>query len=139
MKPTFTYHFRDEPQFRTAADRAWTANYLHACRRNGRYTVRRIASGYYLITLEYPADSPTAVLQQFSVSIPSNAANPDPVGFQFCDAVLRAAAAADEFMLPQTVYRDAESGGWWHTHALADRLQRAPDVAVTMIPAGYFT
>lgn len=50
-KPYFTYHFRDEPQFRSRAEREWVANYLSACRRNGRYLVARLAPGVYTVTM----------------------------------------------------------------------------------------
>lgn len=46
--------------------------------------------------------------------------------------------AADQFRLPQTVYRDGESGGYWHTNPFADRLRNA-EVIVTYLPANYFT
>lgn len=45
--------------------------------------------------------------------------------------------AADRHGLPQTVYRDQDSGGWWHTNALAPRLTRA-EVAFTALPTRYF-
>jgi hypothetical protein len=50
-----------------------------------------------------------------------------------------AEAAADKHGLPQTLYSDAESCGWWHTNALANRVH-APGVLlhVTILPANYF-
>ena len=39
--------------------------------------------------------------------------------------------------MPQTVYRDSESGGWWHIHPDANRLHKA-EVHVTFLPANYF-
>lgn len=52
-----------------------------------------------------------------------------------------AMAAADRFStqgsMPQTVYRDDESGGWWHIHAFAQRLNKA-EVHTTFLPANYF-
>jgi len=53
-------------------------------------------------------------------------------------AVACAMAAADRIGLPQTVYRDADSGGWWHTNSLAPRLERA-ELHATYLPANYFT
>ncbi|MGT2457708.1 hypothetical protein ACU4GI_32930 [Cupriavidus basilensis] len=49
-----------------------------------------------------------------------------------------ATRAADTHGLPQTVFRDKDSCGWWHTNSLAGRLDRA-ELAVTMLPARYFT
>lgn len=45
--------------------------------------------------------------------------------------------AADEYRLPQTVFRDADSCGWWHTNPFATRLQRAK-LHVTILPRNYF-
>ncbi len=39
--------------------------------------------------------------------------------------------------MPQTVYRDGESGGWWHINPYANRLHKA-EVHVTFLPANYF-
>jgi hypothetical protein len=46
--------------------------------------------------------------------------------------------AADTYDMPQTVYKDADSGGWWHTHAFANRLAHA-QVHATMLNARYFS
>lgn len=55
--------------------------------------------------------------------------------------VTEALAAASRFSnacgLPQTVYKDESSGGWWHTNSLADRLRRA-EVIQTVLPENFF-
>lgn len=53
------------------------------------------------------------------------------------EAIVCAEQAANESMLPQTVFRDAESGGWWHTHAMALRLAKAECIR-TVLPVRYF-
>lgn len=45
---------------------------------------------------------------------------------------------ADQCGLPQTIYRNADSGGWWHTNALAPLLQKS-EVSVTVLPVRYFS
>lgn len=45
---------------------------------------------------------------------------------------------ADKCGLPQTIYRNADSGGWWHTNALAPLLQKS-EVSVTVLPVRYFS
>lgn len=55
------------------------------------------------------------------------------------DAAIGAAhRGADLSGLPQTVYRDGDSCGWWHTNALADRLRKA-QLMLTVLPARYFS
>ncbi len=54
------------------------------------------------------------------------------------EAIQMARRSADETGLPQTVYRDGDSGGWSHTNAFANRLATA-DLAVTALPMRYFT
>lgn len=39
--------------------------------------------------------------------------------------------------LPQTVYRNADSGGWWHTNALAPLLANS-EKFVTVLPDRFF-
>lgn len=39
--------------------------------------------------------------------------------------------------LPQTVYRNANSGGWWHTNALAPVLARS-EMFTTVLPDRFF-
>lgn len=53
-------------------------------------------------------------------------------------AVMTAEAAANESCLPQTVYLNADTAGWWHTNAFASILSRGA-VAVTVLPSRYFT
>lgn len=48
-----------------------------------------------------------------------------------------AVRVADQCGLPQTIYRNADSGGWWHTNALAPLLQKS-EVSVTVLPFRYF-
>lgn len=54
------------------------------------------------------------------------------------EAIQMAYRSSDETGLPQTVYRDGDSGGWSHTNAFANRLARA-ELAVTALPTRYFT
>ncbi|KAF1003934.1 MAG: hypothetical protein GAK28_04397 [Luteibacter sp.] len=54
------------------------------------------------------------------------------------EAIQTAYRSSDETGLPQTVYRDGDSGGWSHTNAFANRLARA-ELAVTALPTRYFT
>jgi hypothetical protein len=49
-----------------------------------------------------------------------------------------AECAADAYLLPQTVYRNADSGGWWHTNPFASFLRNA-ELHVTVLPTTYFT
>jgi len=53
------------------------------------------------------------------------------------EAILLAYQASDRTGLPQTVYRDSDSGGWSHTNAFANRLSAA-EVALTALPSRYF-
>lgn len=52
-------------------------------------------------------------------------------------ATAYAETAADQYGLPQTVYRNETSGGWWHTNALANLLRTA-QLHVTVLPERYF-
>lgn len=54
------------------------------------------------------------------------------------EAIQMAYRVSDETGMPLTVYRDADSGGWSHVHAFANRLARA-ELAVTALPTRYFT
>ena len=67
MKPPCTFHFADEPQFRTTSGRLEMANRLRSYR-NARgnmgcriYNVMRCATGIYAVTHRYP-NSPTAII-----------------------------------------------------------------------------
>lgn len=53
------------------------------------------------------------------------------------EAVAHATMCSDKFGMPQTVYKNADSGGWWHTNAFARLLERA-QVFVTMLPENYY-
>lgn len=52
-------------------------------------------------------------------------------------AINHATRAADKFMLPQTVYRNAESAGWGHTNPLSRLLEKA-ELALTVLPERFF-
>ena len=59
-----------------------------------------------------------------------------------CDTTIKEAEAsarrmADKAMLPQTIYRDSDSSGWWHTNPLSPRLEKS-EVFVTVLPARFF-
>lgn len=63
----------------------------------------------------------------------------DPCNFGLGPAVHQARKFADESGMPQTVYRDSESGGWWHTNPFALRLSGPGCLrALTVLPARYF-
>ncbi len=53
------------------------------------------------------------------------------------EAELHAAHVATTIGLPQTVFRNADSGGWWHTNPMASLLANA-ELSVTVLPATYF-
>ena len=53
------------------------------------------------------------------------------------EAISHAEGIANSSMLPQTVYRNEDSGGWWHTNALAPLLAKA-ELNVTILPVRYF-
>lgn len=61
----------------------------------------------------------------------------DPCDCKLSEAIDYATRAADTSGLPQTVYRNETSGGWWHTNFAAPLLDRA-ELSVTMLPARYF-
>lgn len=48
-----------------------------------------------------------------------------------------AESMADKFCLPQTIFRNDDTGGWWHTNSLASVLQSS-EVYVTVLPERYF-
>ena len=52
-------------------------------------------------------------------------------------AVDSAQRTANLIRLPQTVYRNADSCGWWHTNPFASLLSRA-EVHATILPESYF-
>lgn len=53
------------------------------------------------------------------------------------EAVEHAKAASDQYGLPQTVYSNADSGGWWHTHPYA-KLLHGSKMLVTILPENFF-
>lgn len=53
-------------------------------------------------------------------------------------AQVMAMRAADTYGLPQTVYRNADSAGWAHTHPFASFLARS-EVFVTVLNSNYFS
>lgn len=52
-------------------------------------------------------------------------------------AVAHAAQKANDFGLPQTVYRTEETSGWANTNPLSNNLRNA-EVFVTMLPDRFF-
>lgn len=62
----------------------------------------------------------------------------DPTLNSLSCALADAERAADESMLPQTVFTDALSHGWANTWWGARRIERATKVHVTVLPARYF-
>lgn len=52
-------------------------------------------------------------------------------------ALSYAEVAADASGLPQTIFRDHDSAGWWHTHSLAGRLAKS-ELWISMLPSRYF-
>lgn len=52
-------------------------------------------------------------------------AKADPCDTTLDEACRCAEAFADKELMPQTVYRNAESGGWWHTNPFASFLGRS--------------
>lgn len=69
----------------------------------------------------------------------SNLASRVPPGTDtgLATALASAAVCADRTELPQTVYRNETSGGWWHTNALAPVLARS-ELSQTVLPGTYF-
>lgn len=53
------------------------------------------------------------------------------------EAEAHASICASQCGLPQTIYRNADSSGWWHTNALAPLLNKA-ELHMTVLPARYF-
>jgi hypothetical protein len=61
----------------------------------------------------------------------------DPLDTKLPEAIARAQHYADMTSIPQTVYRNEESAGWWHTHSFANLLKSA-ELHVTFLPYYYF-
>ena len=53
------------------------------------------------------------------------------------EAERHAREVADQCGLPQTLYRNSDSSGWWHTNALATLLGKA-EIFMTVLPTRYF-
>jgi hypothetical protein len=54
------------------------------------------------------------------------------------EAVEAAQRAADNFGLPQTVLRNADTCGWWHSNPFA-RSIAVSELHATYLPARYFS
>jgi hypothetical protein len=63
--------------------------------------------------------------------------NKDRVDTNLLAAKLRAVHKADEFMVPQTIFRTPDTAGWWHTNSFASLLAKA-EVFATILPSRYF-
>ncbi len=80
----------------------------------------------------------TATEVMKDIVMPVNAIPKDRCDFKFSDAVQHAERVADTSGLPQTVFTNASSGGWWHTNTFASCLQHA-QLSVTVLPARFFS
>jgi hypothetical protein len=67
----------------------------------------------------------------------SRSPNADRLDTSLTAAAEHAARSADEFMIPQTIFRTPETSGWWHTNTFASVLSRA-EVFATILPARFF-
>jgi hypothetical protein len=63
--------------------------------------------------------------------------NKDSIDTSLLAAKLYAKRGADSSSLPQTIFRTADTAGWWHTHCHARVLEKA-EVFATILPARYF-
>jgi len=64
MKPEFTFHFEDEPQFKVSDRRYKTASMLWAYRRHPeRYHIKRMGLHCYHVKVNPWLDSPTAIIK----------------------------------------------------------------------------
>ncbi len=61
----------------------------------------------------------------------------DPCCTTMDQAIEHAIDVANRSSLPQTVYADDESGGWWHAATGARRLKDAT-LVLTVLPQRYF-
>lgn len=80
----------------------------------------------------------TPTLVTTELVVPANAVPKDRCDLKFLDAVRHAERCADSSSLPQTVFTNAASGGWWHTNTFASCLQHA-QLSVTVLPAHFFS
>lgn len=53
------------------------------------------------------------------------------------EAISHAQYAADKYCLPQTIFRNEDTRGWWHTNPFASVLGSA-DVYMTVLPERFF-
>lgn len=77
------------------------------------------------------------VIEQAAVETCLRSPNLDRLDSSVLTAKLRAAASANESMLPQTIFRTPNASGWWHTNCFSRLLNKA-EVFATILPARYF-
>lgn len=53
------------------------------------------------------------------------------------EAISHAEREADRSMIPQTIFRNEDSAGWWHTNPFASLLKRS-EVYMSVLPSRYF-
>ncbi len=58
--------------------------------------------------------------------------------FKLDSAIVAATLCADQCQLPQTVFKTADTCGWWHTNPYAKCLEKA-EKFVSVLPARYFS
>lgn len=63
--------------------------------------------------------------------------NLDRLDTSLLAAKLHAERSADEFVMPQTIFRSLDSSGWWHTNPFASVLRNS-EIFVTILPERYF-
>jgi hypothetical protein len=76
-------------------------------------------------------------LHQAAADTCARSPNRDRIDTSVLAAKLHAARAADETMMPQTIFRTPDTSGWWHTNCHARVLTKA-EVFATILPARYF-
>lgn len=76
-------------------------------------------------------------LEMAAVETCRRSPNLDRLDTSLLVAKLHAKRSADEFCLPQTIFRTSDSAGWWHTNSLARVLEKA-ELFATILPARYF-
>lgn len=91
-----------------------------------------------------PQIQSNAAKQQHEAALDMDAAetcrrspNLDRLDTNLLIAKLHAARSADEFCMPQTIFRTPDTAGWWHTHSFARVLDKA-EVFATILPGRYF-
>jgi len=78
-----------------------------------------------------------AALDLAAIEVCRISPNKDRLDTSLLAAKLHARRKADEFMLPQTIFRNSDTAGWWHTNSFASVLAKA-EVFATILPARYF-